>query len=117
MSTENPGNYLFVCRLDESHRPVKLRKVVLSYPCSERQSEFRFDLSLNYKLSGVIQTYSDQKPTLVVSRVLRASFLGPCFFILLNYDWEKTLQCHVGLGEGYDFITMLLIWYSDDVRG
>ncbi|XP_071790611.1 uncharacterized protein [Asterias amurensis] len=52
-------------KLDESHRPVKLRKVVLSYPCSDRQSEFRFDLSLNYKLGGVIHTYSDQKPTLV----------------------------------------------------
>lgn len=53
--------------MDESHRPVKLRKVVLGFPCSGTQTEFKFDLSLNYKMANIIQTYSDQKPTLVVS--------------------------------------------------
>ena len=53
------------CSIDESHRPVRLRKVVLGYPDSS--SDFKFDLSLNYRLSGVIHTYSDDKPTLVVS--------------------------------------------------
>ncbi|XP_037402500.1 probable ATP-dependent DNA helicase HFM1 [Pygocentrus nattereri] len=51
--------------MDESHRPVKLRKVVLGFPCGNNQNEFRFDLSLNYKMASIIQTYSDQKPTLV----------------------------------------------------
>ncbi|KAI4874988.1 hypothetical protein NFI96_017657 [Prochilodus magdalenae] len=51
--------------MDESHRPVKLRKVVLGFPCGNNQNEFRFDLSLSYKMAGIIQTYSDQKPTLV----------------------------------------------------
>ena len=60
------GFFFYFHRMDDSHRPVKLRKVVLGFQCSENQSEFKFDLSLNYKLSGVIQTYSDQKPTLVV---------------------------------------------------
>ncbi|XP_070342920.1 probable ATP-dependent DNA helicase HFM1 isoform X4 [Equus asinus] len=55
-----------VClKMDERHRPVKLRKVVLGFPCTSNQTEFKFDLSLNYKISTVIQTYSDQKPTLV----------------------------------------------------
>ncbi|MBN3313268.1 HFM1 helicase, partial [Atractosteus spatula] len=55
-----------VClEMDEEHRPVKLRKVVLGFPCSSNQTEFKFDLSLNYKIASVIQTYSDQKPTLV----------------------------------------------------
>ncbi|XP_063742496.1 probable ATP-dependent DNA helicase HFM1 [Eleginops maclovinus] len=57
-----PATYL---EMDESHRPVKLRKVVLGFPCSPNQSEFKFDLSLNYKMANIIQTYSDQKPTLV----------------------------------------------------
>ena len=52
---------------DDGCRPVRLRKVVLGFPCSLEQSEFRFDLSLNYKLATVIETYSDQRPTLVVS--------------------------------------------------
>uniref|UniRef100_A0A6Q2X1K2 DNA 3'-5' helicase n=1 Tax=Esox lucius TaxID=8010 RepID=A0A6Q2X1K2_ESOLU len=51
--------------MDESHRPVKLRKVVLGFPCSSNQTEFKFDLSLNYKMANIIQTYSEQKPTLV----------------------------------------------------
>ncbi|XP_066533926.1 probable ATP-dependent DNA helicase HFM1 isoform X2 [Hoplias malabaricus] len=51
--------------MDESHRPVKLRKVVLGFPFGSNQNEFRFDLSLNYKMASIIQTYSDQKPTLV----------------------------------------------------
>ncbi|XP_033993207.1 probable ATP-dependent DNA helicase HFM1 [Trematomus bernacchii] len=57
-----PATYL---EMDESHRPVKLRKVVLGFPSSPNQSEFKFDLSLNYKMANIIQTYSDQKPTLV----------------------------------------------------
>ncbi|XP_037537228.1 probable ATP-dependent DNA helicase HFM1 [Nematolebias whitei] len=57
-----PATYL---SMDESHRPVKLRKVVLGFPCSQNQTVFKFDLSLNYKMANIIQTYSDQKPTLV----------------------------------------------------
>ncbi|XP_029380596.1 probable ATP-dependent DNA helicase HFM1 [Echeneis naucrates] len=57
-----PATYL---DMDESHRPVKLRKVVLGFPCNPNQSEFKFDLSLNYKMANIIQTYSDQKPALV----------------------------------------------------
>lgn len=56
--------------MDETHRPVKLRKVVLGFPCGSNQNEFKFDLSLNYKMANIIQTYSDQKPTLVVSESL-----------------------------------------------
>lgn len=59
-----PATYL---NMDESHRPVKLRKVVLGFPCNSNQSDFKFDLSLNYKMANIIQTYSDQKPALVVS--------------------------------------------------
>jgi ATP-dependent DNA helicase HFM1/MER3 len=56
--------------MDDSYRPVKLRKVVIGYSCNENTSNFRFDLSLNYKLSGIIHTYSENKPTLVVSKAL-----------------------------------------------
>uniref|UniRef100_A0A8C3WY27 Probable ATP-dependent DNA helicase HFM1 n=1 Tax=Catagonus wagneri TaxID=51154 RepID=A0A8C3WY27_9CETA len=60
------GERSAVClKMDEKHRPVKLRKVVLGFPCSSNQTEFKFDLTLNYKIASVIQTYSGQKPTLV----------------------------------------------------
>ena len=57
--------------MDDSVRPVRLRKVVLGYHYAEnKQSEFQFDLTLSYKLAGVIKTYSEDKPTLVVLIVL-----------------------------------------------
>ncbi|XP_061267233.1 probable ATP-dependent DNA helicase HFM1 isoform X1 [Bos javanicus] len=60
------GERSAVClKMDERHRPVKLRKVVLGFPSSDNQTEFKFDLTLNYKIASIIQTYSDQKPTLV----------------------------------------------------
>uniref|UniRef100_A0A3Q0SYV1 Probable ATP-dependent DNA helicase HFM1 n=1 Tax=Amphilophus citrinellus TaxID=61819 RepID=A0A3Q0SYV1_AMPCI len=63
LSNENgPATYL---DMDESHRPVRLRKVVLGFPCGPNQTEFKFDLSLNYKIANIIQTYSEQKPALV----------------------------------------------------
>ena len=58
------------CSIDESHRPVQLRRVVLSYP--DATTDFKFNLSLNYKLSNVIHCYSDHKPTLVVLHVYTA---------------------------------------------
>uniref|UniRef100_A0AAV2JRF2 DNA 3'-5' helicase n=1 Tax=Knipowitschia caucasica TaxID=637954 RepID=A0AAV2JRF2_KNICA len=60
--TNGSATYL---NMDESHRPVKLRKVVLGFPCSSSQTEFKFDLTLNYKMANIIQTYSEHKPTLV----------------------------------------------------
>ncbi|XP_033759553.1 probable ATP-dependent DNA helicase HFM1 [Pecten maximus] len=53
-------------RMDDSFRPVRLRKVVLGFPFDEHKgSGFHFDMSLSYKLGGIINTYSDGKPALV----------------------------------------------------
>ncbi|KAL4219964.1 ATP-dependent DNA helicase MER3 [Mactra antiquata] len=62
-SEKSPAvHYMF----DDSARPVRLRKVVLGYHFSEgKRSEFQFDISLSYKLSGIINTYNDNKPTLI----------------------------------------------------
>lgn len=54
--------------MDDSLRPVRLRKVVLGFPFDEQKgSDFQFDMSLSYKLARIVNTYSDNKPTLVVS--------------------------------------------------
>jgi ATP-dependent DNA helicase HFM1/MER3 len=52
--------------MNESYRPVKLEKIVIGYYCSQKTSDYLFDLNLSYKLSDVIQKYSDSKPTLIV---------------------------------------------------
>ncbi|XP_061171634.1 probable ATP-dependent DNA helicase HFM1 [Saccostrea echinata] len=52
--------------MDDSFRPVRLRKVVLGSPFDENKgSDFQFDMSLNYRLPRIINTYSENKPTLV----------------------------------------------------
>ncbi|XP_051788402.1 probable ATP-dependent DNA helicase HFM1 [Erpetoichthys calabaricus] len=89
-----------VClKMDESHRPVKLRKVVLGFPCINNQTEFKFDLSLNYKVSNVIQTYSDQKPTLVFCATRKgvqqaASVLAKDARFILDTEHKQRLQQH-----------------------
>ncbi|GAB6028693.1 ATP-dependent DNA helicase MER3 [Chamberlinius hualienensis] len=62
---ESTGKLAVSYKLSDDLRPVKLRKEVLGYYCSEKWTDFKFDLNLNYKLSSVIHTYSDGKPTLV----------------------------------------------------
>ena len=59
------NHYHLARRLSEELRPVQLKKEVLSYPCPQAWSEFRFDISFTYKLAVVINSYSEGKPTLV----------------------------------------------------
>jgi ATP-dependent DNA helicase HFM1/MER3 len=56
-----------VFRIDDIHRPVPIKKVVLTFPCPQKVSDFCFDLKLNYKLGDVINKYSNDKPTLIVN--------------------------------------------------
>ncbi|XP_055497359.1 probable ATP-dependent DNA helicase HFM1 isoform X1 [Leucoraja erinacea] len=84
-------------KIDESHRPVKLRKVVLGFPCSNTQSEFKFDLCLNYRTASVIQTYSEQKPTLVFCATRKgvqqsASILAKDAKFIMTMEHKQRLQ-------------------------
>ncbi|XP_034635931.1 probable ATP-dependent DNA helicase HFM1 [Trachemys scripta elegans] len=87
-----------VClKIDESHRPVKLRKIVLGFPCSSNQTEFKFDLTLNYKIASVIQTYSEQKPTLVFCATRKgvqqaASVLAKDAKFIMTVEQKQRLQ-------------------------
>ncbi|XP_074077793.1 putative ATP-dependent DNA helicase HFM1 isoform X1 [Macrotis lagotis] len=84
-------------KIDENHRPVKLHKVVLGFPWSSNQTEFKFDLSLNYKVASVIQTYSDQKPTLVFCATRKgvqqaASVLSKNAKFVMSVEQKQRLQ-------------------------
>nr|XP_030135014.3 probable ATP-dependent DNA helicase HFM1 isoform X1 [Taeniopygia guttata]XP_041573789.1 probable ATP-dependent DNA helicase HFM1 isoform X1 [Taeniopygia guttata] len=87
-----------VClKIDEDQRPVKLRKIVLGFPCSDNQTEFKFDLTLNYKIATVIQTYSEQKPALVFCATRKgvqqaASVLAKDAKFLLSIEQKQRLQ-------------------------
>ncbi|XP_053099284.1 probable ATP-dependent DNA helicase HFM1 isoform X2 [Hemicordylus capensis] len=84
-------------KIDERHRPVKLHKIVLGFPCSSNQTEFKFDLTLNYKVASVIQTYSEQKPTLVFCATRKgvqqaASVLAKEAKFIMNTEQKQRLQ-------------------------
>ncbi|NXM04444.1 HFM1 helicase, partial [Tyrannus savana] len=87
-----------VClKIEEDQRPVKLRKIVLGFPCSDNQTEFKFDLTLNYKIASVIQTYSEQKPALVFCATRKgvqqaASVLAKDAKFLLSIEQKQRLQ-------------------------
>ncbi|NXE75064.1 HFM1 helicase, partial [Cochlearius cochlearius] len=87
-----------VClKIDEDQRPVKLRKIVLGFPCSENQTEFKFDLTLNYKIASIIQAYSEQKPALVFCATRKgvqqaASVLAKDAKFLLSVEQKQRLQ-------------------------
>uniref|UniRef100_A0A1X7UX46 Uncharacterized protein n=1 Tax=Amphimedon queenslandica TaxID=400682 RepID=A0A1X7UX46_AMPQE len=78
-----------------SHRPVQLRRVVLGFP--DASTEFKFDLSLNYKISGIIQCYSNQKPTLVFCATCKgtqqaAGILVKDARFVMNVEHRRRLQ-------------------------
>ncbi|NXI49512.1 HFM1 helicase, partial [Chloroceryle aenea] len=87
-----------VClKIDEDQRPVKLRKIVLGYPCSNNQTEFRFDLTLNYKIASIIQAYSEKKPALVFCATRKgvqqaASVLAKDAKFVLSIEQKQRLQ-------------------------
>jgi hypothetical protein len=56
-------------RIDDSHRPVPIKKIVVTYQCPASVSDFCFDLKLNYKLADIVEKYSNDKPTLIVNLV------------------------------------------------
>ncbi|UYV80046.1 HFM1 [Cordylochernes scorpioides] len=61
----SPDRQGMAFKMDSSIRPVKLKKIVLGYPFEDNWSEFKFDISLNYKLRRVISQYSDGLSTLI----------------------------------------------------
>ncbi|XP_078075341.1 putative ATP-dependent DNA helicase HFM1 [Mustelus asterias] len=84
-------------KIDENYRPVKLRKVVLGFPCSNTQTEFKFDLSLHYRMASVIQTYSEQKPALVFCATRKgvqqaASILAKDAKFVMTTEHKQRLQ-------------------------
>ena len=86
--------------MDDSYRPVRLRKVVLGYPFSENSSGFRFEMGLNYKLSSLIATYSDRKPTLVVFICfLPREPQSPYLNCLIAFSWQHYIGCLFSLND------------------
>ncbi|XP_066257533.1 probable ATP-dependent DNA helicase HFM1 [Euwallacea similis] len=85
-------------KFSEEARPVKLTKIVLGYPFnSQSQSVFKFDMSLSYKISGLISKYSEGKPTLIFCNTrksveMTANHLVSTLQIYLSGPQKEMLQ-------------------------
>ena len=49
----------------EEYRPVKVDKIVLGFKRNSNQNEFTFEKYLDYRTAGIIEKYSEGKPTLI----------------------------------------------------
>lgn len=68
-----------VLSFPDSMRPVPLKTHVMAYPMNGKNG-FKFDFSLNYKLSEIISRHSENKPSLIVSLHIIITLL---FFLVL----------------------------------
>ena len=58
---ENKGLKIF----GEEYRPVKVERIVIGYKRNKNQNEFVFEKYLDYRVSSIIEKYSEGKPTLI----------------------------------------------------
>lgn len=86
----------------EEYRPVALRKVVLGYPFHDSQTDFKFDMMLSYKLGNIIQTYSENKPTIVFCNTRKSVMQGANILVKdarfsMNYTHKQTLARYANM--------------------
>ena len=58
---ENKGLKIF----GDEYRPVKVERIVIGYKRNKNQNEFVFEKYLDYRISSIIEKYSEGKPTLI----------------------------------------------------
>ena len=61
LNVNNQGLKIF----GEEFRPVKIEKIVLGFHRNKNQNEFMFEKSLDFRISNLIENYSEGKPTLI----------------------------------------------------
>ena len=61
-SHDNPAIYF---KMSEDMRPVKLKKIVMGYSRPVGISQFRFEMSMSYRLRALLFKYAEGKPTLI----------------------------------------------------
>ncbi|XP_054729018.1 probable ATP-dependent DNA helicase HFM1 isoform X1 [Anastrepha obliqua] len=74
----------------DSDRPVPLERHVLGFNSCMRG--FKFDMTLNYKLTGILQKYSDRKATLIFCNCRKSAEMAAAVL-------EKNVSTHFPLSD------------------
>ncbi|KAF1743884.1 hypothetical protein MXB_843, partial [Myxobolus squamalis] len=68
--------FYFYDRFNDDYKSVKVNRIVLGYPQKDSTSAFSFDIGLNFKLKHIIQSYSNNKPTLIFCSTRKGTLLA-----------------------------------------
>ena len=75
----------------EEYRPVKVERVVIGYKRNKNQNEFVFEKYLDYRVSGIIEKYSEGKPTLIFCQTQKGT-INSAKQLMNDYQEGKLLS-------------------------
>ena len=80
----------------EEYRPVKVERIVIGYKRNKNQNEFVFEKYLDYRISSIIEKYSEGKPTLIFCQTQKGS-INSAKQLMTDYQEGKLLSMKLDL--------------------
>ena len=80
----------------EEYRPVKVERIVIGYKRNKNQNEFVFEKYLDYRVSSIIEKYSEGKPTLIFCQTQKGS-INSAKQLMIDYQEGKLLSMKLDL--------------------
>ena len=80
----------------EEYRPVKVERIVIGYKRNKNQNEFVFEKYLDYRVSSIIEKYSEGKPTLIFCQTQKGS-INSAKQLMTDYQEGKLLSMKLDL--------------------
>jgi len=80
----------------EEYRPVKVERIVIGYKRNKNQNEFVFEKYLDYRVSGIIEKYSEGKPTLIFCQTQKGT-INSAKQLMNDYQEGKLLSMKLDL--------------------
>ena len=80
----------------EEYRPVKVERIVIGYKRNKNQNEFVFEKYLDYRVSSIIEKYSEGKPTLIFCQTQKGS-INSAKQLMTDYQEGKLMSMKIDL--------------------